>query len=82
MNMKQLGYFWYMDKCEQEEKREAASKERARRKEALKAIDREIMNKGYAGKTIPHVEFYLLLLKYNLTDITQTEINKLERGKI
>ena len=45
----------------------------------LNQLGRHLRNLGYAGKVVPATVFYSLLQKYNLNDITEAEVHKIER---
>lgn len=44
----------------------------------LNQIGRALRNMGYEGKTVPGPVFASLLQKYNMNDITQSEISQIE----
>jgi len=45
----------------------------------LNQLGRHLRNLGYAGKVVPATVFYSLLQKYDLNDITEAEVHKIER---
>lgn len=45
----------------------------------LNQLGRHLRNLGYAGKIVPATVFYPLLQKYDLNDITEAEVHKIER---
>lgn len=45
----------------------------------LNQLGRHLRNLGYAGKVVPATVFYSLLQKYDLNDITEVEVHKIER---
>lgn len=45
----------------------------------INQLGKELRDRGYSGKVVPHSVFETLLYKYNLTDITQKEIHQIER---
>ena len=45
----------------------------------LNQLGRTLRDMGYAGKVVPAPVFASLLQKYKLNDITQSEINHIER---
>ena len=45
----------------------------------INQLGRELRDRGYSGKVVPHNVFEQLLRKYKLTDITQSEIHDIER---
>ena len=45
----------------------------------LNQLGRHLRNLGYAGKVVPATVFYSLLQKYDLNDLTEAEVHKIER---
>lgn len=45
----------------------------------LNQLGRDLRNRGYSGKVVPAAVFASLLQKYNLNDITESEIHQIER---
>ena len=45
----------------------------------LNQLGRDLRSRGYAGKVVPAAVFASLLQKYNLNDITESEIHQIER---
>ena len=68
-----LGYWLYMNEAE------GYSNMVNTREARLNNIGRDLRNKGYAGKVVPHTVFEALLIKYNLEDITKAEIKRIKK---
>lgn len=68
-----LGYWLYMNEAE------GYSNMVNTREARLNNIGRDLRNKGYSGKVVPHTVFEALLIKYNLEDITKAEIKRIEK---
>lgn len=72
MDKKNLPYFLYMS--EQEGLNNVNT-----RKGRLNQLGRALRNGGYSGKVVPAAVFASLLQKYDLNDITESEIHQIER---
>lgn len=69
-----LDYWLYMNEAE------GHSNMVNTREARLNNIGRDLRKMGYAGRTVPHIIFAALLEKYDLKDITEKEIHKIERN--
>lgn len=69
-----LDYWLYMNEAE------GYSNMVNTREARLNNIGRDLRNMGYAGRIVPHIIFAALLEKYDLQDITEKEIHKIERN--
>ena len=49
------------------------------RQARVNAVGRELRDMGYAGRVVPTGVFASLLMKHKLNDITQAEINYIEK---
>lgn len=72
LNKKNLPYFLYMS--EQEGLNTVDT-----RQGRLNQLGRDLRNRGYSGKVVPAAVFASLLQKYDLNDITESEIHQIER---
>lgn len=45
----------------------------------LNQLGRDLRSRGYSGKVVPAAVFASLLQKYDLNDITESEIHQIER---
>ena len=66
------GYWLYMNEAE------GYSNMVNTREARLNNIGRDLRNMGYAGQVVPNPVFDALLKKYEINDITQKEIEKIE----
>ena len=68
-----LGYWLYMNEAE------GCPDMVDTRLSKINAIGKELRERGFAGQAVPATVFIILLKKYNIKDITQKEIEDIEK---
>jgi hypothetical protein len=68
-----LGYWLYMNEAEGYDSMVST------RLAKVNAVGRELKEKGYAGKVVPAMVFQAVCIRHGLDDVTQKEINHIEK---